>query len=380
MSIQFTNNASGSLAAGITTSSTTITLKSGEGALFPELTTPGTDYFYGTLVDASGNREIVAVVDRSGDTLTVGVPGSATPNAAGRGWEGTTARAFSADDQFRLGLTVQALADLYDESMVTSDDLIQGGTRELDGDKVDIDFTPVAYSPSTDPAEVDDVGQLSAHLAGIDDALAARASIDGDILDITFSPANYIPDDSPAEAKDVNDLAAHLNGIDTALTMAVPVGSVLTFAGSAAPTGFLECDGASLLRTEYPDLFNAIGTAFGAADATHFNLPDLRGQFVRGWDHGAGADPDAASRVESAAGGATGDAVGSKQADEFKSHHHTQKPAPSVAAGAYWTDGNGSNYGGAWYGLDPQGPTSNSGGNETRPTNVNLMYIIKATK
>lgn len=50
---------------------------------------------------------------------------------------------------------------------------IQGGSDELDGDQVDIDFTPANYTPSTAPTEVTDVDQLSAHLAGIDDALGA---------------------------------------------------------------------------------------------------------------------------------------------------------------------------------------------------------------
>jgi hypothetical protein len=56
-------------------------------------------------------------------------------------------------------------------------DHIQGGADEVDGDQLDIDFTPSNYSPSTAPGEVDDVDQLSAHLAGIDDALATAGSI-----------------------------------------------------------------------------------------------------------------------------------------------------------------------------------------------------------
>ncbi|MGW8181471.1 MAG: hypothetical protein ACWGQW_22310 [bacterium] len=49
-----------------------------------------------------------------------------------------------------------------------ADTHISGGTDEIDGDQLDVDFTPIAYSPTTDPPEVDDVNQLSAHLAGID--------------------------------------------------------------------------------------------------------------------------------------------------------------------------------------------------------------------
>src|SRR6266545_2364861 len=62
----------------------------------------------------------------------------------------------------------------------------------------------------------------------------------------------------------------------------LPSGTVFPFAGSAAPDGWMTCDGASLLRADYVDLFSAIGTAYGAADGTHFNLPDLRGRHILG--------------------------------------------------------------------------------------------------
>lgn len=54
-----------------------------------------------------------------------------------------------------------------------------------------------------------------------------------------------------------------------------PVGSVTMFAGSTAPTGWLKCDGATLLRAEYPDLFAAIGEAYGGNGSTTFALPNL---------------------------------------------------------------------------------------------------------
>lgn len=62
----------------------------------------------------------------------------------------------------------------------------------------------------------------------------------------------------------------------------LPVGAILPFAGSSAPTGYAICDGSSLLRSSYASLFTAIGTTYGAADGTHFNLPDLRGRFPIG--------------------------------------------------------------------------------------------------
>ncbi|OWY38131.1 hypothetical protein CEK28_14055 [Xenophilus sp. AP218F] len=75
-------------------------------------------------------------------------------------------------------------------------------------------------------------------------------------------------------------------GIDAA-----PPGKVSHFAMTAPPAGWVKCDGALLSRAAYPALFAAIGTTFGAGDGkTTFGVPDLRGEFVRGWDDGRGVD------------------------------------------------------------------------------------------
>lgn len=69
------------------------------------------------------------------------------------------------------------------------------------------------------------------------------------------------------------------------------VGAVLPFAMSSAPAGWLKCNGAAVSRTTYAALFAAVGTVFGVGDgSTTFNLPDLRGEFFRGWDDGKGTD------------------------------------------------------------------------------------------
>ena len=67
-----------------------------------------------------------------------------------------------------------------------------------------------------------------------------------------------------------------------------PTGGVMQFAGATAPTGWLVCNGASLLRATYPALFAAIGTTWGAVDGTHFTLPDLRGRTPIGVGTGTG--------------------------------------------------------------------------------------------
>jgi len=100
----------------------------------------------------------------------------------------------------------------------------------------------------------------------------------------------------------------------------VPTGSEITWATATLPTGWLEENGAAISRSTYSALFAVIGTEYGAGDGSStFNLPDARGEFIRGWDHGAGTDPDAAARTNRGDGTA-GDVIGSKQLDQFQGH------------------------------------------------------------
>ena len=87
-------------------------------------------------------------------------------------------------------------------------------------------------------------------------------------------------------------------------------GQVAHFAMSTPPTGWLKANGAVVSRTTYATLFAAIGTTFGVGDgSTTFKLPDMRGEFIRGWDDSRGVD--------------AGRGFGTAQADAFKSHTHT---------------------------------------------------------
>jgi len=152
---------------------------------------------------------------------------------------------------------------------------------------------------------------------------------------------------------------------------ATPSGAIMAFAMESAPTGWLECDGSDVSRTTYAALFAAIGTAYGYGDnSTTFTLPDFRGKFVRGWDHGAGNDPDAASRTAQDTGGDTGDNVGSVQDHELDSHTHTDNrllgAAPATIAAA-----------GSDYKISDASVTGATGGSETRPINAYAMYCIK---
>jgi phage-related tail fiber protein len=137
----------------------------------------------------------------------------------------------------------------------------------------------------------------------------------------------------------------------------IPTGQVIYTATSSAPTGYLKCNGAAISRTTYAGLFAAIGVIFGSGDgSTTFNVPDLRGEFIRGWDDGRGID---SSR-----------GFGSAQAQAIQSHSHTY--TATGASGNFVTGGPSA--------LNDSGQTlstGTAGGTETRPRNIALLACIK---
>jgi microcystin-dependent protein len=141
----------------------------------------------------------------------------------------------------------------------------------------------------------------------------------------------------------------------------IPAGVVLYFAAATPPKGWLKADGNVVSRIEYADLFVVVGTTFGTGDgSTTFNLPDLRGEFIRGLDTGRGVD--------------SGRVIGTIQSDELKQHNHY----------FFETDVDPGNNGDSLESdvpcaMDTSGMAtstsnhkfvSNTGGSETRPRNV----------
>ncbi len=172
----------------------------------------------------------------------------------------------------------------------------------------------------------------------------------------------------------------------------VPSGTILAFAGNTPPSGYLWCDGASLSRADYAALFAAIGTRWGTADGNSFNVPDTRGLFLRGFDNGAGYDPDRAARTAIKPGGVTSNQVGSYQRDQMQritgnTGMGIWGSLASGAAGAISQNtqgGNGPGGGGNSYiqfqfnsANSPNARVSATTDGETRPSNVYVLYIIK---
>lgn len=150
-----------------------------------------------------------------------------------------------------------------------------------------------------------------------------------------------------------------------------PVGTVNYFARQFPPEGWLLCDGREVSRDVFSDLFNMLGTSFGTGDGkTTFNLPDLRGEFIRGLDMGRGVDSNRG--------------LGSSQVEGILKHNHNLKTETGTAGGdacfadtGIWKKTFANEYAITSDGTHLVVSTFDSGDTETRPRNVALLACIK---
>ena len=218
-------------------------------------------------------------------------------------------------------------------------------------------------------------GQINS--AKITDGTVGSIDImDGSVANADLGGGVVTTDKINNGAVDYNKLAA---AIQQALT---PPGTIVAYGGDNPPPGWFMCAGGIVSRSTYSSLYAVIGNRFGQGDgSTSFHLPDLRGRFLRGRDAGAGRDPDRNARTTMNAGGAVGDLVGSVQGDEMRSHSHGYNDiyySENGGNGSIFTNGKGS--GDSDNDNEPYeiSRTSNAtGGNETRPQNAYVNYIIK---
>lgn len=137
------------------------------------------------------------------------------------------------------------------------------------------------------------------------------------------------------------------------------VGTVRWQSSNFLPIGWLRANGNTVSRSEYAMLFHEIGTIYGSGNgSTTFTLPDLRGEFIRGFDDGRNVD--------------TGRTFGSAQADQFKTHFHSYNLAQAPGSGQDQA-GSGSGDGVTQF----PSTTSEEGGTETRPRNIAMLGVIK---
>ena len=182
-------------------------------------------------------------------------------------------------------------------------------------------------------------------------------------------PDPFLPDQGVR--RNFEALDQRINELRNAL---MPTGTVLATGRSAAPDGFLLCDGSAVSRTTYADLFAAISTTYGTGDgSTTFNLPDLRGRVPVGVDGAAG-------RI------AANDALGNTAGAETHALSTAELPAHTHGAGSYvvsvsnpvnTTTGGGahrySNAGGSSVSVTG---TSGSTGSDTAHNNLQPYQIV----
>jgi len=151
----------------------------------------------------------------------------------------------------------------------------------------------------------------------IPDSVDWLAIVAGALLPLTYaynfeSYGTSTPDQTAAIFQDMFDRFSFNTGVCRV------IGEVVVIAGTANPNpgNWLPCDGASLLRSDYPDLFTALGTTYGAADGTHFNVPDLQGRAPIATGSGSGLTPRAL-------GDSIGEETHALTLAESASHTHT---------------------------------------------------------
>jgi len=189
----------------------------------------------------------------------------------------------------------------------------------------------------------------------------------------------------PSNSKLIAEL---MNNSATISTSAIPngsgvsIGTIIPFGGTAAPSGFLACDGSAISRTTYADLFSAISTTWGTGDgSTTFNIPDLRDRFIRG----SGTSRAVATAENHAMPSAN--ILGKQTYGSYGEEGdiiHFRAPGASV-----WNPGGGGEYTLGTSGKVSGGPNSTGANwinrmkteqltaNEVRPSNKATLYCIK---
>jgi microcystin-dependent protein len=175
---------------------------------------------------------------------------------------------------------------------------------------------------------------------------------------------------------------------------AVAVGTVMAWPMSTVPGGWLECDGSAISRTTYAALFGVIGTSYGVGNGSStFNLPNYKDQFLRGFD---ASGTDVSSRTDRG-DGTTSASVGTKQSYQTAAHTHTGTTNASgdhnhtLSGNVDNNDTSGGSFNGSGGKVQVATSTTSTngshthtfttdstGGNETRPKNVTVKWIILA--
>ena len=154
-------------------------------------------------------------------------------------------------------------------------------------------------------------------------------------------------------------------------------GSIIAYAGTSVPSDYLSCDGSAISRSTYANLFSAIGTTWGAGNGSStFNVPDLRAMFLRGT--GTHGTANMAKGTDFSA-----PAVGTIENDQMQDHKHETIMSPGTSYQGYSSYAIGNHAYGTTYNFTTTAPLEINSqgtprtGDETRPVNASVLYIIK---
>jgi len=329
----------------------------------------------------------------------------------------------SSDDKLKVydGSNFREIGDVGEDNLGLL--LRSGGTMTgviLADDASGASTPAIAFDGDADTG----IFRKSANTIGLSTAGTERAIIDsngvtiqaqGDIRLADSDSSHYVALQAPStvssnlaltlpSADGSNGQFLQTNGsgaLSFSTVQGVPSGAVFCLAVATVPADYLECNGAAVSRTTYAALFAVIGTAYGAGNGSStFNIPDLRGNFVRGFDNGRGVD--------------SGRSIATFQDQEYKlhthnpgslsgstnstgAHNHAFKASNRAGDEDAWSGANkgfiGDNDGAAFtqgantnkiynnsnhsHSVSFSGSTASSGGTETRPRNIAMMYVIK---
>jgi hypothetical protein len=225
----------------------------------------------------------------------------------------------------------------------------------------------ITGGPITTTGTIGLASATGTQIGGVKPGAGAGVTGDGTLF---IEPATSASIGGVIVGEGLNITGSGVLAVDAVPPGELPSGLVQWFAGQTPPTGWFYCNGRVLDTGSYPTLYAAIGRTYTGLTVppTQFQIPDLRGQFLRGWDNRASGGVD------------SGRAFGSFQNDSFKSHKHLFADADPAWKNTMDALGGGSGH----PGLTSSGnvrfgnpETQNEGGTETRPKNVALMPIIK---
>src|SRR6266446_602549 len=181
-------------------------------------------------------------------------------------------------------------------------------------------FIPFSQVPTGDTVS----GQVARYSFIAPAELWVREALNGLISDYSSPTSWYkVGTATPEEAAAIFSQLFNTFGVDMATT-----GVIVPYAGGILPTDWLPCDGRSILRSAYPNLFAAIGTVWGIVDSAHFNIPDLRGQTLVG----QGTNPSTGTTF--ALGSAGGEEKHTPVVGEMATHSHIDAGHTHVESGA----------------------------------------------